>query len=765
MAGIPSSKKGTTRAIFVGNFLPRTCGIATFTTDLYHAVAGELSPAHLGVVAMNNTEEGYNYPDAVTFEIQQNRIGDYERAAHFINRSDADLVCLQHEFGIFGGDAGSHLGILLEEIRKPIVTTLHTVLERPTPAYRRSMLDLIRRSDRLVVMSKRALRFLRDIYDVPASQMVLIHHGTPDVPLTDPDSCKEPFGVAGRPVILTFGLLSPNKGIENALEALPPVVERFPDLAYIVLGATHPEVRRQHGEGYRMYLEQKVRDLGLERNVIFHNRFVELRELLRFLAAADIYLTPYLNREQIVSGTLAYAVASGKAIISTPYWYAEDLLDNGRGVIVGSDDTQGLTHAIGRLLGDEALRLELQQKTYTFGRRMIWKEVGRRYAQEFKKVLKEQRALMIARVAREARVSPSALPKVNLDHLLALTDENGLAQHTHGNIPNLLHGYSADDVGRALVVLARAQDHDTNGLPQAGWNPAHVELVAKYLTFIEQAQTPDGYFHNFMDTGGRFLDERGSEDTFGRVVWGLGEMLRRTNDEQIRAQVAHILERAAPHLSGLSSPRAKAYAICGLAAILKRFENAHVLRHHLEQLATSLAELYTINRDDGWHWFEDIIAYGNAKLPEALLIAAGITGDEALRACGLESLDFLIRCQWNGRFFDFVGNEGWWVKDGARAIFSQQPIEAGYLATACTAAYEITGEARYLAFARRSFNWFFGQNRLNAILYDTWTGAVADGLDPHGPSRNRGAESVIVFLLALLSLATLSVQRSEKISA
>ena len=744
------------RAAFIGNFLPRKCGIATFTTDLYHAVAREVSPENLGVVAVNNTEEGYDYPDAVTFEIQQDSLGDYHRAARFINRCGADLVCLQHEFGIFGGDAGSHLGALLADLDKPVVTTLHTVLERPKPAYRRSMLDLIRYSERLIVMSDRALRILRDVYEVPESQAVLIHHGTPDVPLTDPDSCKERFGVAGRPVIFTFGLLSPNKGIENVLEALPPVVERFPKLAYVVLGATHPEVRRRYGEGYRVYLEQKVRDFGLEANVIFDDRFVEIDELLQFLSAADIYLTPYLSREQIVSGTLAYAVAMGKAIVSTPYWYAEELLADGRGVIVEFGDTNGLTNAIGRLLGDEALRNRLRERTYAFGRQMTWNEIGRRYVEEFGKVLEEQRELMVARAAQKIVFSPSGLPKLKLDHLLALTDENGLVQHTHGSMPDLRYGYSADDVGRALVVLVQAQDHHDGELS---------DVITGYLEFLERAQTEDGRFRNFADANGRFLDECGSEDTFGRVVWGLGAVLRLAEDEQVRTRAAHIFERAAPHLGSLTCPRAKAYAICGLAEILRRFKNAHVLQHVLEQLAADLVELYTVNRDDGWHWFEDIVTYGNAVLCEGLLSAYSLTGDEAMRECGLESLDFLIRNQWHNDYFDFVGNEGWWVKGGTRAIFSQQPIEAGYLTAACAAAYETTGEERYLISAQRSFDWFFGRNRLKVVLYDSPTGAVADGLDPGRISRNRGAESVIAFLLALLSLTRLSLEESEKVSA
>jgi len=765
MDGISDPMKNRLSTTFIGNFLPRCCGIATFTSDLYNAVSSHVPPERLGVIAMNNTPEGYEYPDAVTLQIQQDRISDYRQAAHFINDSDADLVCVQHEFGIFGGDAGSHLSALLSALRKPVVTTLHTVLERPEPAYHRSMLELIRYSGRFIVMSERAVRILRGVYGVPASQVTLIHHGTPDVPFTSPDAHKTQFGLDGRPVVLTFGLLSPNKGIEKALEALPPVVERFPNLAYIVLGATHPEVRRHRGEGYRMYLEQKVRDLGLEDNVIFHGRFVEFDELLQFLSAADIYLTPYLNREQIVSGTLAYAVAMGRAVVSTPYWYAEELLANGRGVIVNFGDTRGLTHAVRRLLADTPLRLQLRESAYAFGRRMIWNEVGRRYVEEFRKVLEEQREIMVPRHAREILLTSSGLPALKLDHLRALSDETGLVQHTKGHAPDLRHGYSADDVGRGLVVLARAHEHGSDSLDNAGLGLRDLELIDTYVAFLEQAQISDGYFHNFMDANGRFLDERGSQDTLGRVMWGLGEVLSFIEHDTTRKRAARMFEKAVPHIEHLSYPRAKAYALCGLAGALRRSGKLAGYEQGLRLLAGNLVALYRAHCYDGWHWFEDMVTYGNAKLSEALFAAHAITGDEQMRQCGIESLEFLLQEHWNGRYFDFVGNTGWWTKGGPRAVYDQQPIEAGYLTTACLAAYDATQDERYLSAARHCFDWFLGRNRLGVPLYDSRTGAVADGLGPQGASRNRGAESVIAFLLARLSLGTVSLPQSERVSA
>src|SRR4051794_15438858 len=357
---------------FVGDYLPRKCGIATFTHDMYASVAGQFADAECFVVPVNDRPIGYDYPPEVRFEIDEQDLDSYLRAADFLNFANTDVVCLQHEYGIYGGPAGSHILGLLRDLRMPVVTTLHTVLREPDVDQRRVLMQLADLSARVVVMTGRAKAFLREIYGVPEVKIDLIAHGIPDTPFVDPDPYKERFGVEGRSVALTFGLLSPNKGIEHMLRAVPEVLESFPDFVYIVLGATHPGLVRDQGERYRLSLERLARELGIRKHVIFYNRFVELNELTEFIRAADVYVTPYLNPAQITSGTLAYSFGCGKAIVSTPYWHAEELLANGRGVLVPFADPRALAEEICGLLRDEPRRTAMCAQAYRLGREMIW---------------------------------------------------------------------------------------------------------------------------------------------------------------------------------------------------------------------------------------------------------------------------------------------------------------------------------------------------------------------------------------------------------
>lgn len=748
-----SSEHGL-RVVFVGNYLPRRCGIATFTYDLQHSVADVIGRENCRVVAMNNTPEGYKYPQEVTFEILQDRIQDYQRAAEYINFSGANLVCLQHEFGIFGGSAGSYLSSLIDNIKKPLVTTLHTVIKAPRPEYREAMEDVLHRSQMAVVMSQTGADILEEVYGFPRERIALIHHGVPDVHFVDPNFYKDQLGVEGRLVVLTFGLLSPNKGIEVMLEALPPVVEQCPDLVYVVLGATHPEVARTQGEQYRLSLERKVRDMNLEANVIFHNRFVDISELCEYICASDIYVTPYLSQEQIVSGTLAYAIGAGKAIISTPYWYAREMLADGRGILVGFNDPKGLTSALLQLINNPVQRHRMRKKAYELGRQMVWRSVGQRYVELFSQVVHSAAAAQLRGALRQRMFPQATLPETKLDHLRLLTDEVSVVQHASYGVPNRSHGYSADDAGRALVAILRLQQQEGNSGDLD-------RLASTYLSFLCHAQTADGHFHNFMAYDRRFLDERGSDDTLGRVIWGLGNVVHLGSTEGMRALSQNMIEAAEPHLERLNAPRAKAYAICGLHAALKRYPGASHYRRLLHGLADDLLALYEQNSAPDWDWFEPIIAYGNAKMSEAMLLAYEVTGEDGFRHAGLSTLDFLTRVQFNGSYFDLVGNNGWFPRGGEKAIFGQQPIDAGYLVEAYVTAHQITGHRRYLELAQLAFEWFLGRNRCAAPLYDFRTGACADGLDPQGVSQNQGAEAIICFLIALLAISQTSAQQTE----
>jgi glycosyltransferase involved in cell wall biosynthesis len=739
--------------VYVGTSVPKRCGIATFADDLGTSVSGEMGGRPYRVVAITDRPGAYDYPSQVTFEIRKNVIRDYALTAEYLNGSSAQIVSLQHEFGIYGGEAGKYLSVLLCHLKKPVVTTLHTILENPASDYREAFEDVINCSQRLITMSQTGARMLREIYGVPESKISVIHHGVHDVPFVDSNFYKEQFNVEGLTVLLTFGLLSPNKGIETALEALPAVVENYPNTVYIILGATHPEVKKVYGEEYRLSLERKARDLQIVDNVVFQNRFVDLQELTEYVSCCDIYITPYLAREQITSGTLAYAVGMGKAVVSTPFWYAQELLADSRGVLVNFGDVKGMANALSDLIGDSVRRNRMRKSAYEYGRTMVWREVGRQYVEMFLDVLHERENLDVGSVWKQKMLPQTTLPELNLDHLISLSDNVGILQHACFGIPDRDHGYSADDVGRGLAAIMTLynRQQEEQVLP---W-------IRIYVSFLKHAQMETGHFHNFMSYDRKFQDDEGSEDTLGRVLWGLGTVVRWGPKQQIRALAQDMMDKATPRILELEAPRAMAYSIIGIDHLLQKFEGASKFRRILVQLADDLVSLYKGNRTPDWHWFEDAITYGNAKIPEALLRAYQVTQNEEYRDIALESLDFLTKEQWNGIYFELIGNEGWYPKGGDKAFFGQQPVDAGYLVEAYVAASEVSDKNKYLELARHAFEWFLGRNRLNAALYDFADGSVADGIDSNGISANRGAESVVCYLLAVLALSELRAPRIQ----
>jgi glycosyltransferase involved in cell wall biosynthesis len=725
----------------IGTYPPRECGIGTFTYDLRQSLWDLQDNIQANVIAITNAPA--SYPDEVVFEIHQNHLADYRLAAEYINLSGVDAVSVQHEFGIFGGPDGRYITELVENLRAPVVTTLHTVLSKPKPGQRETLIRIAQASDRLVVMNSKAIPILRDVYGIRENKVSLIHHGVPDVSFIDPNYYKDKFGVEGRLVLLTFGLLNRNKGIELMLEALPEIVRIHPEVVYMVLGATHPEVKRRNGEEYRLSLQRRVRESDLEKHVIFHDRYVSLEELCEFIGACDIYITPYQSKDQIVSGTLAYAVGMGKAIVSTPYSYAEELLSDGRGHLVEFGNAKELAKTLIELISSEAQRHQMRKRAYEYGRQMTWREVARNYYDLFGSVVGASSA---------STAVPLSIPKtlldlreIRLDHLSVLTDDTGVIQHAKYGVPDRRSGYSSDDVARALVVvlLHYQQFADEAALP----------LATKYLSFLQLAQLPDGRFHNFMSYERCFTDEVGSEDTQGRVLWGLGTAVALGHTEGIRALAREMFEKALKKLK-LNHPRALAYAISGHHAFLKRYDGAARVRRKLEAFAGRLFSLYERTGSDKWRWFGDDMTYANAKLPQAMLLAAEATGEERFLKIGLESLEFLLSQTYRDGRFDFPGNRGWYRrKGGPRAMFDQQPIEAGYTAEALMTAAELTQDARYAELAMAAVDWLLGRNRLGLPLYDMATGSCADGLDPRGPSMNQGAESVICSLLGLLSVS------------
>ncbi len=736
------------RVAFIGNYMPRQCGIATFTTDLCEAIAAEYAGTICIAMPVNDTAAGYDYPGRVRFELTETDIESYSRAADFLNINNVGLVNLQFEYGIFGGKAGSHILTLLRELRMPVVTTLHTILKEPDPDQRRVLEEVASLSDRLVVMSERGAEFLRTIYRVPPEKIDLIPHGIPDVPFVDPSFNKDLFGVEGKTVLLSFGLLSANKGIETVISALPAIVARYPDVVYLVVGATHPHVIQHEGETYRLSLQWLAQEKGVDSHVIFYNRFVSLEELVEFIGAADIYITPYLNVQQITSGTLAYTVGAGKAVISTPYWYAEELLSQGRGALVPFRDPAALAEKVIYLMENEAERHAMRKRAYLLGREMIWPKVARRYMESFERARAERRHFTPPGFTAKALDKHlGELPPLKLDHMRHLTDETGMLQHAIFTVPNYREGYCTDDNARALMVSALIE---SLGIKES------FELASRYLAFLSYAfNTKTRRFRNFMDYQRNWREDSGSDDSHGRALWALGSVLGVTTTPALHGMAGWLFEQALPAIHDTTSPRAWAFALIGIHEYLQRFAGDRRASQVREELGGRLLTLYQSHRSDEWRWFEDELSYCNAALPHALLMCGRWTANTDMAEAGLESLRWLAdlqRSEAGGGHFVPIGSDGFYRRGGVRARFDQQPVEAQAMVSACLEAYRVTGDKRWNKEARRAFDWFIGRNDLNLPIYDPTTGGCRDGLHPDRPNENQGAESTLAFLQALLEL-------------
>lgn len=753
MASVIQYYEGINSVAVIGNYLPRKCGIATFTTDLVEALSTEAPDTNCRAVVMNDKPEGYPYPEKVRFEINQNKLTDYSVASEFLNISQIDIVCLQHEYGIFGGPAGSHILKLLADLRMPVVTTLHTVLRDPTPEYREVMRKLSELSDKLIVMSWKAFDFLKDIYAVPEEKIAFIHHGIPDMPFIDPNFYKDQFGVEGKKVLLTFGLLSPNKGIENVLQALPSVTKKHPDVTYIILGATHPYILKAHGEEYRISLQQLVRKLNISDHVIFQNRFVELKELCEFLGTADIYVTPYLEEAQITSGTLAYAMGTGKAVISTPYWYATEMLAEGRGIIVPFKNPDAMAEQIVDLLDNDNNRHMIRKKAYTFCREAIWKEVSRRYLEVFSEVKLNRARHPRPRhsyIENIKSITNFELPEMKLDHLKTLTDDTGIMQHATHTIPDRNHGYCTDDNARALMVAAMGRKY----LPTDSM--CFDSLSSQYLSFLLYAfNVEKGRFRNFMTYARQWTEEVGSEDAHGRALWGLGKSVAFLDNPGEVAMSTTLFSQALKAVEHFDSPRAIAFALVGIHGYLYRFSGDHEVRRVREILADKLFNQFKNNESESWPWLENTLNYANGKLPHALLLSGQWIQRSDMIDMGLTSLKWLLTIQTEQGHFVPIGNNGWYEKDGPKARFDQQPIEANAMIEACVEAFNITRDNTWIDNAVMCFQWFLGHNDLNMPLYDAKTGGCRDGLMADGINNNEGAESSLAWLLSLMTLQKL----------
>jgi glycosyltransferase involved in cell wall biosynthesis len=738
------------RIAFLGAYLPRLCGIATFTHDLSEAVADAAPTSQCFAGAVNDWIKDYDYPSRVRFELDEKDLDSYRRAADFLNFNNADVLCVQHEFGIYGGSAGSHLLALLKEVRMPVVTTLHTVLREPNAAQQKVMEELLRRSDRLVVMARKAAGILRETYGVPDTKVDIIPHGIPDIPFIDSSFHKAQFGMEGRTVLLTFGLIGPGKGIEYAIEALPEIVKRHPTVVYLVLGATHPHLVACEGESYRLGLERLAEDRGVKEHVIFHNRFVSLDDLKEFIGATDVYLTPYLNEAQVTSGTLAYVFGAGKPVVSTPYWHAQELLADGRGILVPFRDPYAIAEGVRAFLDDPARLQETREKAYQIGREMIWPAVAQRYIESFQRARTERRAAPRSAFAGWTLASrPYDLPPLRLDHIVHMSDGTGIIQHATFNVPNFNEGYCTDDNARAFILC--------NLLDELGGRPRSENLdrlATSYLAFLSAALNREtGRFRNFMSHGRQWLEDSGSEDSHARALWAAGTGACRSRNEGHRKLSAHLFERGLSVVESFSSPRAWAFALLGIDEYLRPLPDHSIVKELREVLTLKLIGLWKNCATDNWPWFESSATYENARLCQALLLSGRWMPHAKALEIGLKSLGWLASVQkTQAGHFRPIGSNGFYERDGGHAYFDQQPVEAHAMVSACLEAFRATQDGSWSREAKRAFEWFLGRNDLGLPLYDSSSGGCSDGLHQDRINENQGAESTLAFHLSLAEM-------------
>ncbi|MEQ1783355.1 MAG: glycosyltransferase family 4 protein [Hyphomonadaceae bacterium] len=726
------------RAAMIGNFPPRKCGIATFTRDTFESLSAALPRTEWNLVVMEDRGGNHTYPRPVTHVIPQDDIAAYQQTADDLNRSGVEVVFLQHEFGIFGGESGAHILTLLRRLQMPVVTTLHTVLQNPTPDQKRVLDEILRISSAVIVMTEMGADILERVHGAGPTKVNVIPHGAPERPFSASDPFKAPLGLTGNKVIMTFGLLSPNKGLETIIRGLPAILDRHPDAVYLIVGATHPHLVKNEGEAYRDSLIGLARSLGVADHLRFINRFVGDSELADLLQAADLYVTPYLTEAQITSGTLAYAIALGKPVISTPYWHAKEALADGVGVICPFNDTPAFTREIIGLLADDDRRDAMARRAYNAGEPSRWR-----------KVAQETTGLALACVTsherrKEDAFRPLARPK--LDGLLRMADDCGVMQHSRFGAPDRRHGYCTDDNSRALSFVARLAS-------EGPLDAAALQLGLSCAAFLNHAWSPEsGRFRNFMGFDRRWLDEGGSDDCCARALEALCLVARDWPQADLRDWAGDLAREVIQHMHAWTSLRSRALVIKSLLAAEHAVISESEARRLIEE---AVGELLRCAQEgaNNHGWFEPTLSYDNARLPEALILAGERLQDPDMLSAGIDTLERLMKRQLSAHgFFAPVATSSFAETSADHIQFDQQPIEALATVDACLAGWRATGATRYAHAARQAFEWFGGRNVHGVALARPSDGICCDGLTVDGLNRNHGAESILSYLLAAASV-------------
>lgn len=731
---------------YISTYPPRECGLATFNINLLKAISSNMDKSLIDsslVVALNDSDdsEQYTYPEEVQYVIRQKHQEDYLKTADLLNNGPADACILQHEFGIYGGESGIYILPFLNAVKKPLITILHTVLKSPTFLQKSIIREIAKKSAKVVVMSKKAIGFLTEIYEVPREKIQFIEHGVPDLEAPIQNPIKEFPILKNKKILLTFGLLSRNKGLETVIRALPKIVANHPDVMYVILGNTHPGILKHEGEEYRDFLKQLAVDLKVEKNLMFINKFVSEEDLIDYLTAADIYITPYFNEAQITSGTLSYAVGAGAAVVSTPYWHAQELLAENRGCLFDFKDDKALSRIIDQLIANPVKLQTLKKNAYRYGLKLRWPKIGKEYISLLERAINypDYSDKILKQI-----VDHEVMPKFSLDYIYRLTDDTGIIQHAKYGIPNRHEGYCLDDNARALIMAVMAFQLDKN--------QEALDLMPIYLSYIHYMQTEEGNFRNFLSYDRKFLDKEGSEDSFGRTIWALGYLIYAAPNNSYQEFGQELLIKSVPHFKNLTHLRGICNTITGIAYYLKTHSSDKMMVKEMVALTDKLVNAYQITQGKNWNWFENHMTYDNAILPLALFHSAEITGNKKVKNIAVKSLEFLEKLTLNTEYLNPIGNDGWYFRDGKLPLHDQQAIETMAMVLMYFQAYKVTHEPAYIKKMFSSYLWFLGENSLRVPLYDYETKGCCDGLQPTGINRNQGAESTLAYLISHLAV-------------